>query len=210
MFVTSLDGYLYCFNERKGNIVWRFATGETIVNSPVALDSTVYVISQRANLFAIDVNTAAERWVTAGIRHYLAGNDKRLYGIDERGDLAILDAASGSRLGSLPAPANLVPVLNNQTDRIVLMTSSGMVQCLRETNQPWPIVHYLIEPQQRVTKKPAGVQGGKAEDKKEPSQNTDPFGAPMERPASPSSGADPFADPAAAKPAAGADPFATP
>jgi hypothetical protein len=91
------------------------------------------------------------------------------------------------------------------------MTSTGLVQCLREINHPFPVVHYLIEPQQKAAKKLVGVKGGKAEEKKEPAQTTDPFGTPTDKPASPSSGADPFADPGAAKPAAppaGADPFA--
>jgi hypothetical protein len=210
MFTASIDGYVYCLNERKGNVIWRFSTGESIVTSPVALDKTVYVISQRANMFAVDAATGSERWATGGIRHCIAGSDKRLYCLDDRGDLAILDAAGGSRLGTLPASASNVPIHNPQTDRVFLMTSTGLVQCLREINHPWPVVHYLVEPQQKVAKKAPGDKG-KAEEKKEPTQTTDPFGAPMEnKPAAPSSGADPFADPAAAKPAAGADPFATP
>jgi outer membrane protein assembly factor BamB len=208
VFAASIDGYLYCLNERKGNVIWRFTTGESILSSPVALDNTVYVISQRANMFAIDATTAAERWAASGIRQCIAANDKRLYCLDDRGDLAILDAGSGSRLGTLAASASNLPLYNPQTDRIFLMTSTGLVQCLREINHPWPVVHYLIEPQLKVAKKAPGDKG-KAEEKKEPAQTTDPFGAPMEnKPAAPSSGADPFADPGAAKPGAGADPFA--
>jgi outer membrane protein assembly factor BamB len=208
LFAASIDGYVYCLNERKGNVIWRFTTGESILSSPVALDNNVYVISQRANMFAIDAATSAERWVTSGIRHCIAGNDKRLYCLDERGDLAILDVAGGSRLGTLPASASAVPVNNLQTDRVFLMTPTGLIQCLREINHPWPVVHFLIEPQPKVAKKSAGSKG-KTEEKKESAPTTDPFGAPMEnKPAAPpSSGADPFADPGA-KPAAGADPFA--
>ncbi len=111
--MTSLDGYMYCLNERKGNIVWRFTTGEPILNSPVALD-TRCMHFERGNMFAIDVNTAAERWVTSGIRSYLAGNDKRLYCLDDRGDLAILDADERQPAGQLAGAAGeFVPMLNN-------------------------------------------------------------------------------------------------
>src|SRR4029079_17679720 len=108
------------------------------------------------------------------------------------------------------AAASNMPICNPQTDRIFLMTSTGLVQCLREINHPWPIVHYLIEPQQQNTVRKPGDKGGKAEEKKEPA-TTDPFGLPMEKPATPSSGTDPFGEPGGAKPAAppaGADPFA--
>jgi hypothetical protein len=147
--------------------------------------------------------------VVGGIRSYLAGNEKRLYCLDERGDLAILDALSGSRLGTLTGVASDVPILNPQTDRIFLVTSAGFVQCLRETNHPWPVVHFQIEPQQKKAKRPAGSSGGKTEEKKEPAPNADPFGGPGEPAPSSPPGADPFGGAGGAKPAGG-DPFGTP
>lgn len=213
LYVTSLDGYIYCVGEQKGNILWRFTTGEPIRHSPVALGKMVYAISTRGNMYAIDANSAAERWLVSGIRSYLAGNEQRLYCLDERGDLAILDAMSGSRLGTLTGVASDVSFLNPQTDRIFLVTSAGFVQCLRETNHPWPIVHYQIEPQQKKAKRAAGSPAGKTEEKKEPAPNADPFGGPGEPAPSSPAGADPFGAPGAAAPAApaaGADPFGAP
>src|SRR5439155_12922759 len=176
IFATSLDGYHCCLNERKGNILSRFTTGESIVHSPVALDQTVYAISKRGNMYAIDVNSAAERWVIGGIRSYLAGNDKRLYCTDLRGDLAILDTSTGSRLGTVTGIVSDVPVLNAQTDRILLVSSTGLVQCLREINLPFPVVHYQIEPQQKITKAAPKTEAQKSEDKAAPAGDTDPFG----------------------------------
>jgi outer membrane protein assembly factor BamB len=207
IYATSFDGYIYCLSEQLGNMIWRFTTGEPITHSPIALGNTVYAISRRGNMFAVDANTAAERWVTGGIHRYLAGNEKRLYCQDDRGNIAILDAASGSRLGSLPAAASNVPLLNPQTDRIFLVTSAGFIQCLRETERPWPVVHFQIEPQEKAVKRTPTTSGAKPDEKKE--QATDPFGAPG-APASTPPAADPFGDPAAAPPAApaAADPFA--
>jgi len=205
VFVTSIDGYIYCVGESKGNILWRFSTGEPIAHSPITLGSTVFAISERGNMFAIDVETANERWVAAGIANYLAGNEKRLYCLDIRGNLAILDAATGSRLGSVPSVPADTPFLNSQTDRIFLVNSTGLLQCLRETSLPWPVVHYQIEPQRKATialpKKP--------DEKSEQPKDNDPFGPAGGKPAG--STTDPFAEPAkpaAAPRAAGADPFA--
>jgi outer membrane protein assembly factor BamB len=61
IFVTSLDGYLYCVSESRGNMVWRFTTGEPISHSPVTLGDRVYVITDRGNMFAIDTNTAQDQ-----------------------------------------------------------------------------------------------------------------------------------------------------
>lgn len=198
---TSADGYIYCLGEQKGNIIWRFTTGEPINHSPIALGNTVFAISERGAMYAIDVETVAERWVATGIRSYLAGNEKRLYCLDTRGNLAILDTATGSRLGGIPSVPCDVPVLNAQTDRILLVSSTGLVQCLRETNLPWPVVHYKIEPPQK-TAKTQPKTGPKTDDKSLPPADTDPFGSPSGKSTSPppAAGPDPFAEAAPAKP----------
>ncbi|MCI0359578.1 MAG: PQQ-like beta-propeller repeat protein, partial [Planctomycetaceae bacterium] len=73
LFATSRDGYVYCFTESRGTVMWRFTTGEPISQSPVAIEDTVYVISDRGNLYAINIEDATERWLVGGIRRYLAG-----------------------------------------------------------------------------------------------------------------------------------------
>jgi hypothetical protein len=166
-------------------------------------------------MYAIDVATVGERWVATGIRSYLAGNEKRLYCLDTRGNLVILDTASGSRLGGISSVPCDVPVLNPQTDRILLVSATGLVQCLRETNLPWPVVHYKVEPQQKAAAKAPSKSGPKTDEKSsEPATTIDPFNAPSPGPA-PSAAppaADPFAEPArpAAPAAPGANPFASP
>ena len=142
VFATSLDGYIYCFTESRGTILWRFTTGEPISRSPIALGDTVYAISNRGNMYAINVEDATEKWLISGIRSYLAGSETRLYCIDLAGNLAILDAASGALIGTLPAQSLDLQVMNVQTDRILIGTNSGMLQCLRETGNYWPVVHF--------------------------------------------------------------------
>jgi len=201
IFVTSLDGYLYCVSESRGNMVWRFTTGEPISHSPITLGDRVYVITDRGNMFAIDTNTAVDQWVTPNIRTYISGNDQRLYCLDVRGDLVILDRASGSPLGTIAAGLLDVPILNTQTDRIILASATGLVQCFRESSRPWPTVHYLLEAPKRDAK-PAKTDAPKTDDKTEPmpKPENDPFG----------NSADPFGAPAPAKPAAPAAPPADP
>lgn len=198
IFATSLDGYLYCVNEARGNLLWRFTTGEPISHSPVARGDRVYVITDRGNMFAIDANTNGEQWVTPNIRHYVSGNDQRLYCLDMRGDLVVLDQATGSLLGTVAAARLDVPILNNQTDRIILASASGLVQCFREAARPFPTVHYVIEAPQRDAKpvKPDAPKTDGATEPATPKTESDPFGGNT---------ADPFNAPKPAAPAA--DPF---
>jgi outer membrane protein assembly factor BamB len=216
VFVTSLDGYVYSVQERRGNIVWRFTTGEPISHSPVALIDTVYAITDRGNMYAIDAEDGQERWLTSGIKRYVAGNESRLYVMDSRNNLTVLDRASGSRIGALMTDQIDVPFMNVVTDRVILATSTGMVQCLRQSDLHWPVVVNEAElarpaaPTTTPTPTPTPVPGAPLPMPAGADPfGADPFGAPG-KPAPapmPPAGAepDPFGAPAA--PAA-ADPFA--
>jgi hypothetical protein len=122
--------------------------------------------------------------------------------------MAVLDYANGTRLATVANVPSDVPIVNTQTDRIVLASGTGLVQCFRETGLPFPLVHYQIEPQKKAAKPVLKAPGQKSEEKAVPAEG-DPF-APGAKPATPA--ADPFADPAAkpAAPPAAGDPFATP
>src|SRR5690606_29701649 len=50
----TLDGYVYCSDEIKGNMLWRYSTGDSISQSPVAVGDTVYVVTNEGRLHAID------------------------------------------------------------------------------------------------------------------------------------------------------------
>jgi outer membrane protein assembly factor BamB len=225
IFATSLDGYLYCVNEQRGHVMFRFTTGEPISHSPVALGGSVYVITDRGNMFSIGATDGQEQWVQSGIKSYVAGNDKRLYCMGVGGTLTILDSATGSRIGAIAIGQLDLPFVNAETDRIILAASTGLVQCFREIGQPWPVAHHRtdavpkpIGPVATPTPQPPAA-GGAAPLPVGP----DPFDPFAPKPATPPGGAtppagtepDPFATPpaggtpAAPMPAApGADPFA--
>jgi outer membrane protein assembly factor BamB len=227
LFATSRDGYVYCVNEEYGNVIWRFTTGESISHSPVALGNYVYAITQRGHMFAVNVENgqdlndelkdelrqqakspaeleAAQKlkaWPIPGMRNFVAGNDKRLYVCDNRGNLVIIHPRTGARLGSIAAAQSDLPLLNVHTDRIILASSTGLVQCLRETNLTFPVVHYRIE-----AKKPAALA-------KRPPAKSASDAAPMPPTSTEAPPTDPFAAPATTRPAApppGEDPFAPP
>jgi outer membrane protein assembly factor BamB len=213
VLVASLDGYLYCVQEQKGNILWRFTTGESIAHPPVTLGEQVFVISTRGNMFSLDAATAAERWVAPGIHSYLAASDQRLYCQDLRGGLAILDAETGSRLATVPGIVSDLPLMNIQTDRLVLVSGTGMVQCFREAQRPFPLVHFVIEQPTQAARPAPRTATPKTDDTQPQPAATDPFDAAPARPAAPPppAGDDPFgAPPAAAPPPPAGDPFGTP
>jgi hypothetical protein len=223
VFATSRDGYVYCFTESRGSVLWRFTTGEPISQSPVALRDTVYAVTDRGNLYAINVEDASERWVVGDMRYYLSGNEHRLYCLDLSGNLVILDTKTGGRVGSLPTQTLNMPILNAQTDRIFLADWGGLIQCLRETNSHYPVIHFgeikkkkapaVLKPGEKPAEAPAEAGGEKPADPFSAPAGQDPFAAPAAGGAAGAGGAGAGAaapDPFAPKPEPGADPFKAP
>lgn len=225
LLVASVDGYVYCLQAEQGKVVWRFSSGEPILHTPVVLGETVFAITDDGSLYAISGDRGEEVWHTSGVRQFVAASRDRLYCQDERNGLAVIDAANGTLLGTIPADGLDFAFLNKQTDRIIIGTRQGLIQCLHETRQPWPLLHYGGLQEQEPAKPRPKPRPAAAPKKPVPETDTDdPFGiAPAAKPpAARDEGADPFgADPFGAPappPAAkdegtdpfGSDPFGTP
>ena len=186
IIATSLDGYVYCIEENLGQILWRFTTGDPISQSPLVVGEQVYAVTEAGELYAISATDGSELWLTTGIRRLLAGNPERIYVADMTGNLVIIDAKSGARLGNVATTGLDLKFTNVLTDRLLLGTRTGLVQCIREHGLVYPVAHQL-----------------------QPAPATQPAAQPKAGPAAPEKPmADPFADPGAADPfGGGADPF---
>jgi len=141
IFVASSSGFVHAVRENQGDVLWRFSTGETIVRSPVVFDERLYVATERGGMFCLDVKTGKSIWCAPNIVQFVAAGKSRVYGVDPRGQIAILNAENGARLDTLPAENIAIKFCNNDTDRIYLISERGVVQCLREIEQTQPIVY---------------------------------------------------------------------
>lgn len=219
---TSTDGFCYCVHELKGDLLWRFSTGQPITEAPVPIvvDDAVYVVTDENVMFKVNSKLRDDRvhqsgdkilpgehiWAKGGIYSFLGASDERVYCVGAAGRLTILDAKTGGRIGVLPFEGLDLKLRNIQTDRMFVGSKTGLIQCLHEAGNRYPIIHTGVDedltPAQEVEQAdpagPAAPVGG----------GDDPF-APK-----PGAGGDPFApaggggDPFAPKPGAGGDPFA--
>lgn len=202
VYFASSDGYVYSADTLKGNILQRFSTGEPISKSPVVVDDQLYVVTDSGSLFCIGADDAQERWVQSGIKSFLAANTDRVYCLDRNSRVVGIDATSGSPLGSVDVGSVDYTYLNTQSDRVYVATSTGVVQCLRETQQHYPLVHGGKEPTKRfppvVQESEETTEEGKGEMEKPETEEEDPFGdKPAAKPAAkpeekPSEDEDPF------------------
>jgi outer membrane protein assembly factor BamB len=141
VFVASVDGYVYCIKEATGDLRWRFSAGEPISQQPLVVDDAVYVVTDHGNLFRINIENGVEQWSTPRVKGLLSASRDRLYCAGELGRVTVIDMKTGSRLASFEAVDLDIKFLNVLSDRIFLGTSNGIIQCLHELGQRYPLVH---------------------------------------------------------------------
>ncbi len=193
IFAPSQDGFLHAINERKGISMWRFSTGEPMIEPAAPIADKVYVTTQLGGMYCLAVQTGQQLWWTPGIMRFIAAGKDRVYGEDSNGNIVVLHAQTGGRLDVISAAGLPIKMMNLQTDRLYLAAESGLVQCLHEIELAKPILH---------RPKPAPKPAETKPQPKAPATTEQP-GTTPER--SPFDSSDPFSNPGGAAPAD--DPF---
>jgi len=200
ILVGSLDGYVYCVNEFSGEIRWRFSTGQPISRSVVPIEEHAYLTTDDGGMFKIDTQTELdserEIWWSPQVKRFIAASDNRVYALTETGRMNIIDSQSGARLGTLSTEALDFAMVNKVSDRIYIGTRAGVIQCIRETENLYPILHNAIKEEDRPQIQQNDVDKGEVaggDPQVDPGVGKDPFGGGP-------AGGDPFGG-------AGGDPF---
>ena len=173
IYAASRDGYVHAIRENSGTSLWRFSTAEPLIEPAVAVGHRVFAATQPGGMYCLDAKTGDQIWWAPQVIQFLALSRQRAYVVDRLGRMVVLSAETGARLDALPFPLHAVRMLNEQTDRIYLVTESGLVQCLREIELTEPIQHLAPQPPE------PGQQGGGQQKPKPPTRpQPNPFDAP--------------------------------
>jgi outer membrane protein assembly factor BamB len=141
IYVATTSGELFALDESTGAKRWKYATGYAIRRAPAAVGERVYVTSDEPALHCVDAATGAAVWAVSNVTEFAAASRSRVYGVDELGALVTLDATSGALLGRMPTYGLTKTLLNDQTDRLYLVSDEGIVQCLHEIGAKEPFYH---------------------------------------------------------------------
>jgi hypothetical protein len=125
------------------------------------------------------------------VTQFAAASAERVYAFDHLNTLVVLDAASGATLNRMPSDGLSTALVNDQTDRLYLVSSDGRVQCLHEIGLTQPLVHTPPPPTTPPTEATpaAPAETPPAQQLTPPSDNQNPFG---QLPTPPSASDDPF------------------
>ena len=229
LFCVTASGYVYAIDQVKGRVVWTISLGEQVRLSPFPLGDYLFVVTDDHNLYKFDARTGAmaEGWSKPrrDVGNFVGAGKDRMYVQNAAGSLVVLDQKSGGQLGSVPAQERLHPLVNFTSDRIYLCSSSGVIECLRETAAVAPFFHddefseiVMAKPSIESNEAlptdpdPAETKPGAAPDpfgdSKKPPEADDPFGEKKTTPSKPAND-DPFGGGTKGgdKPKKGDDPF---
>ena len=151
-------------------------------------------------LHCVDASTGAPQWRAPGISEFAAVSKSRVYGVDRYGTIHILNIKDGATVGLIPTGGVLNALVNDQTDRLFLISENGLVECLHEIGADKP-TYYAKSP---AAAKEGEKEGeGKEEYQGDGQPATTPVEAPAVKPATPPAAAptdsgNPFGEPAAA------------
>ena len=145
LFATSTDGSIYCLREASGNLIWDLPTGVPISNSPFPIDDFVYFVNDNHDLTQVSIEGGLPIWTAAGISEVVTVSKNRIYCLDRQKHLVILNTRNGGYEGALTSEPVEFVYQNSMTDRLVVGTERGQIQCLREIAQVEPIFHQQPE-----------------------------------------------------------------
>jgi outer membrane protein assembly factor BamB len=147
IFAATISGETFAMHESTGARRWKYATGFTVSRAPAAIEDRVFVTSEEPTLHCIDATNGSSLWEAAGVAQFAAASRNRVYGVDDFGALVVLDANTGSLIGRLTTGGTTYALVNDQTDRLYLVSQEGTVQCLHEIGAKEPHYHVVPEPQ---------------------------------------------------------------
>lgn len=141
VFVATERGMVHAINEEDGTIVWIFAAGSLVNEALVALDKQLYVCCANRGMFCLGAEDGRQLWHAPGVARFVSASPTRVYALDDDRQLVVLDRQAGTRVAKLTSGLGSDAVLNRLSDRIYLVSSSGLVQCLHEPGLPEPVLH---------------------------------------------------------------------
>ncbi len=141
VFVASLSGDVFAMQELTGSQRWKYSTGFPVTRAPAPVGDRVFVNSGEPSLHCINATNGAGVWEAPHMVQFAAASKDRVYGVNDLGAFVVLDAANGATLARVMTDRPIKSLVNDQTDRIYLVSDDGMVECLHEVNMKEPIHH---------------------------------------------------------------------
>ena len=153
VLVPSQDYNVYAVDARNGETLWRYSAGNEIRRALTVIDDEVYVAPEDNGMHVLNVENGSRLWWHPRAQEFVTASKSRVYAADDHGQLLMLDRANGRQLGVMDTHRFDFRVLNDSSDRLILVTKGGLIVCLHEKENNEPVMHKKIQ-----AASPAGIE----------------------------------------------------
>lgn len=154
VIAATSNGEVFSMHELTGQRNWKYSAGFPVARAPAVVGNKVFVTSDEPTLHCIEATTGKGIWEAPKVSQFAAASAKRIYGVDDLGALVVLDANSGTMLGRMPTSSSTDALVNDQTDRVYLVSLDGVVQCFHEIGAK-TAMHHRPKPQAEAGASPS-------------------------------------------------------
>jgi hypothetical protein len=131
-------------------LLWRYTADTALDRQPAVVGDDIFITTAQSQLYRINRQTGESGWRDPqkfldrhvnDVRHFLAANDRFVYGQSTKNEIVILDRQRGVEIGRLPMTGFTFGYENQKTDRVYLAANNGTLICLRDLNKTKPIIY---------------------------------------------------------------------
>ncbi len=149
ILLASEDSRMFCLNQDNGQYRWAFTSAHPIRQQPRFFGNRIYVTPETVGTFALNAETGSQVWAQPQdqARKVLMVGQSRLYCFSDQKEIVILESADGSVVGKIPNRQFVASPTNDRTDRLFLVTTQGVIVCVKEKDSAIPAFH--LHPERR-------------------------------------------------------------
>jgi outer membrane protein assembly factor BamB len=155
VFVASLEGELFAMHELSGSQNWKYSCGFPVTRAAAGVGDRVFVTSAEPALHCVNATSGIGVWEAPHVNQFAATSKDRVYGVNDLGEFVVLNSATGATLAKVRTAQPIHALVNDQTDRVYLVSEDGMVECLHELNMKEPMYHNPKSAPAKAETKPA-------------------------------------------------------
>ena len=130
--VASASGLVFAYDSITAETRWWQSIGSPAANRLLVVQNKIFIPCLDGNLYCLDSEHGDIRWTSQEIDSLIAASPDWVYAKNIFGDLVAVNPDNGAQKTLFSLKPYKDVYYNNNNDRIYLISSSGLIQCLHE------------------------------------------------------------------------------
>jgi hypothetical protein len=131
VYFSSQDTNIYAVDAQRGELIWKYRTAALLKEAPRVTNRFVYQNVDGGGLLAIERASGKLAWQLNQGKDLLAETESGVYVLSDKGEIVLVDANKGKKVGSVALPQVSLHVANVTDGRIYLADEFGRIICLQ-------------------------------------------------------------------------------